>query len=158
MERLRTPCPRCAGSGRLPQAGGHSRLCPRCAGSGLVGVEPELAGLGLRLPATIEEAYAVLRDLVAQLEQYRELLDAAELRALGQARLPEEVTVVAEGTVRGVRYQVLTDGVCCTWDVWDADGRYVAGSQPAPISPEQAEREAAAAAATIALRSGDLEL
>lgn len=71
------------------------------------------------------------------------------------AGLFEEVRIVAELTlVGGVRYQVLSDGARCSWDVWDGDGRHVAGSQPAPISAEQAEREAALAATAIALRHG----
>lgn len=65
-----------------------------------------------------------------------------------------EATVVMTEQVGMVTVHVLSDGVQHAWKVRGPDGSVLVESQPAPITAEQAEREAYVAACAIKLRYG----
>ncbi|MCM8750707.1 hypothetical protein NET02_16340, partial [Thermomicrobiaceae bacterium CFH 74404] len=71
-------------------------------------------------------------------------------------RLPADVSVVTTEQVGAVTVRVVTDGVQHAWELRGPDGSVLVESQPAPITAEQAEREAFVAASAAALRFGAL--
>jgi hypothetical protein len=53
------------------------RACPRCQGQGVVGLEPDLAALGLCVPETLDEALVVIERLIGEVARWRASLDDA---------------------------------------------------------------------------------